>query len=326
MDTKPNSDLDALFMEIGDLLTGNPAQDDFYSFDRLYLRQFVLKELPLIHTGMTAKTRPHQHIIRAVQMACSVDINQLTDGDFMYVMARLRKSSFPEFPVRAQYTCSNMVYVNSKNNIGFGINPKDAKRLGFRLQPCGHSQSEIVPHTEVLLNTLDDNDNRIKHPKISFPRVGTLTDYYDHIADHPHYKYVGDIARWVKPGKTYRAKLAYLMSQPDMDLFQEIEKYKTKYFHGVTEKVRLRCGQCNHVMYHESSPSMLSFFADNSDKDIYNMCYNLMSQFGVMPDMNMPVRMFLYHHSTLAADRREAEQKAKANNGGNKVMGTRRKY
>lgn len=319
-------DLDALFVEVGDLLTGNPAIDDFYNFDRVYLRQFVLKELPLLHTGMTAKTRPHQHIIRAVQMCCNVDINQLTDGDFMYIMARLRKSSFPEFPVRAQYTCNNMVYVNAKNNIGFGVQAKDAKRLGFTLQPCGHTQSEIVPQTEIKLNTLEDDNNRLIHPKISLPRVGTLTDYFEHIDDHPRDKYVGDIARWLKPGKTFKAKLAYLMAQPDMKLFEEIEKVKTQWFHGVTEKVRLRCGQCNHVMFHESSPSMLSFFADNSDKDVYVMCYNLMSQFGVMPDMNMPVRMFLYHHSTLAADRREAEQKAKAQqNGGKPVMGTRRR-
>jgi len=320
------TNLDASYIEVGDLLTGNPAKDDFYDFDRIYLRQFTLRELPLLHTGMNAKTRPHQHIIRAVQMCCNVDIDQLTDGDFMYLMARLRKSSFPEFPVRAQYTCSNMVYVNSKNNIGFGINPKDAKRLGFTLQPCGHQQSEVVPHTQVLTNTLPDDNNRLKHDRISLPRVGTLTDYYEYVEDFPRFKYVGDIARWVKPGKTFRAKLNYLMAQPDMKLFQEIEKVKNDWFHGVTEKVRLRCGQCNHVMFHESSPSMLQFFADNSDKDIYNMAYNLMSRFGTTVDLDMPVQWFLYTHSVLAADVRDQEQKAKAAAaGGGKVMGTRRR-
>lgn len=313
-----NYELDARYMDIGDLPTGGVT----YDFDRIFMRQFILEELPLLHHGMTSKTRPHQHIIRAVQLACSVDINQLTDGDFCYVMAWLRRSSFPEFPVQARYTCNHMVYVNENNKIGFDVTAKTAYKRGFWLQPCGHVQSELVKNTQVKVHTLEDDDLVIQHPDIDFARVQTLTDYYEHVDEDPRMKYVGSVARWVKRGTTYKAKLAYLMAQPDMKLFEEIERHMKKYFHGITEVVKLRCGQCNNVKSHESNPSLLTFFADNTDKDIYNMCYNLMSQFGASPDMKLPVRMFLYHHSTLAADRREAEQKAKAAAG--RTMGTRR--
>lgn len=313
-----NHELDARYMDIGELPTGGVT----YDFKRIFMRQFILEELPLLHFGMTARVRPHQHIIRAVQLASSVNINQLTDGDFCYIMAWLRKHSFPEFPVQARYTCNNMVYVNDKNAIGFDVTAKTAAKRGFWLQPCGHNQTELIKNTKVVVHTLDDDDLVIKHPDIDFARVETLTDYYEHIADEPRMKYVGSIARWVKRGKTYKAKLAYLMAQPDMVLFQAIEKIMKHYFHGVTEVVKLRCGQCNHVKENESNPSLLNFFADNTDKDIYNMCYNLMSQFGASPDMKLPVRMFLYHHSTLAADRRDAEQKQKAQAG--RTLGTRR--
>jgi len=317
-----NHELDARYMDIGDLPTGGQS----YDFDRIFMRQFILEELPLLHFGMTSKVRPHQHIIRAVQMACSVNISQLTDGDFCYIMAWLRRNSFPEFPVQARYTCNHMVYVDERNAIGFDVTAKTAAKRGFWLQPCGHTQSELVKHTKVIVHTLEDDDLVIKHPDIDFPRVETLTDYYEHVDADPRMKYVGSIARWVKKGKTYKAKLAYMLAQPDMKLFEEIERHTKLYFHGITEKVTLRCGQCNHVKEHESNPSLLAFFADNTDKDIYNMCYNLMSQFGASPDMKLPVRMFLYHHSTLAADRREAEQKAKAAAAQSRTMGTRRGF
>lgn len=299
---------DARYINIGDLPSGGVT----YDFTDIYVRQFILRELPLLHLGMTAKVRPHQHIIRAVQMTCSVDINQLTDGDFCYVMAWLRRNSFPEFPVNAQYTCNNMVYINNKNSIGVGITAKTAKSLGYWLSPCAHKQTELVKRVEIDVHTLDDDDLSIKNPEIDFPRVGTLTDFYDFIGTRPSMKYMGTLARWVKKGSTFKAKLAYLMSQKDMKLLEEIEKTSKLYFHGITERIRLRCGSCNHVKTHESSPSLLAFFADNTDKDIYNMIYNLMSQFGAAPDLDLPVRLFLHSHSTLAAERRDAEAKQKA--------------
>lgn len=320
-----HAELDALYSDIGDLATGNPAYNDSYDFDRIYLREFLVKELHLLHTGMAARTRPHQHIIRAVQMACSVDVNQLTDGDFMLVMAHLRKRSFPEIPVRAEYTCMNKVYTNDAGKIGPGMGAADAKRLGYTLKPCGYHQVETVHQTSTKVTTLEDDDNKIQHPQIDFPRVGTLTDFYEYVGDNPRMKYVGELARWVKSGKTFKAKLAYLLAQPDMKLFQDIEKLKDKYFHGVTEVVRLRCSKCGNIMMHESSPSMLKFFADNTEKDVYNMMYNLMSQFHVATDLNTPVRMFLYLHQTLAQARKEEQQKFNQRQSANPILGTPRK-
>lgn len=298
---------DPRYVDIGDLLSGAAT----YDFDRLYVRQFVLEDLQLLHHGMTTRVRPHQHIIRAVQLACDRDISQLTDGDFLYVMAWLRKQSFPDFPIQATYTCNHMVYVNEKNNIGEFDDPKEAAKRGYNLQPCGANNRVLVRQTGMKIHTLDDDDLVIQHPEIDFARVNTLTDYHEYIDENPRDKYVADLARWVKKGNTFKAKLRYLLAQPDFKLFDAIEQTRKKYFHGITETMQLVCGQCNHVRIHESDPVLLKFFADNTDKDIYTMSYNLMSQFGAPPDMKLPARMFMFHHSTLVADRRDAENKAK---------------
>lgn len=298
---------DPRYVDIGDLPTGAAT----YDFDRLYMRQFILEDLQLLHHGMTSKVRPHQHIIRAVQLTCNQDITRLTDGDFIYVMAWLRKQSFPEFPIQAKYTCQNPVYVNANNNIGTFASPAEAAAQKFSLHPCGAVNKLLVRKNFVKVYTLDDDDLVIKHPEIDFARVETLTDYHEHIDENPRDKHVADLARWVKRGKTFKAKLMYLLAQPDFKLFDEIEKTKDHYFHGITENIQLVCGQCNHERWHESNPCLLKFFSDNTDKDIYNMSYNLMSQFGAAPDLKLPARMFIYHHSTLVADRRDAENKAK---------------
>lgn len=300
---------DARYMDIGDLPSGGAT----YTFDRVYLRQFVLRELPLLHHGMTARVRPHQHIIRAVSMACSIDINELTDGDFCYVMAWLRRQSFPDFPVQAKYTCTQPVWVNKRNNsLGDSkLTKADAARLGYVREACNGQNNELVHQTEIVVYTLEDDDLVIKHPEIDFPRVATLTDFHEYIDENPHMKYNAELARWIKRGNSFKAKLLYLNAQKDMTLYEEIEEIRKKYFHGITEKIRLRCGQCNAIRFHETEPSLLKFFADNTEKDIFNMIYNLMSQFGVSADMDMPVKMFMYHHNQLASDRRAAEQRAR---------------
>lgn len=307
MDELTKFERDPRYVDIGDLLTGAAT----YDFDRLYMRQFILEDLQLLHHGMTSRTRPHQHIIRAVQLTCSQDITQLTDGDFLYIMAWLRKQSFPDFPIQAKYVCHNPVYTNAKNNIGHFDNAADAAKQKFYLRPCGAENKILVRQNKVKIYTLEDDDLTIDHPDIDFARVRTLTDYYEHIEKNPRDKYVAELARWVKKGTTFRAKLLYLLAQEDFKLWDAIEAHKKRYFHGVTENIQLVCGQCNHVRWHESNPCLLKFFSDNTDKDIYNMSYNLMSQFGAAPDLKLPARMFIYHHSTLVADRRDAENKAK---------------
>lgn len=300
-------EMDARYLDIGDLPSGGAT----YDFKRLFIRPFELRELGLLHQGMNSSVRPHQHIIRAVQMVCSADVGQLSDGDFVYTMAWLRRHSYPEFPIQASYVCQNMIWTDSRNVIQYPDDKKEALRKGFVYKPCGaNNPKEIVRQNKVIVHTLEDDDLVIQHKEIDFPRVNTLTDFYELVEEQPHMKYVADLARWVRGGKTLKAKLLYLMAQKDMSLVDDIEEHKKKYFHGITERMRLVCSQCNNTMFHESHPTLLNFFADNSDKDLYNMSYNLMSQFGVAPDMGLPVKMFMYHHSTLVSDRRDAEQKA----------------
>ena len=300
---------DARFVDIGDLPTGFKP----YDFKQLYMRQMVLEELHLIHTGMVARVRPYQHIIRAVQLCCSIDVNQLTDGDFEYVLAWLRKHSYPDFPAIATYKCQHLVYLRNDNSIEF--DPVTAQRERLTLKPCGGENKELVRQVGTRVHMIDD-DLILNDPVIDFPRVATLTDYYDAVDLKPSLKYTGMLARWIKAGETFADKLEILNSQKDLEVVARIEKAVETYYHGISEVMRLKCGECGHVMEHSAQPRLLSFFADNSETDIFNMIYNMLTHFNVQPDMKLPVKMFFFHHNTFIMDKKKAEQAALAAKGG----------
>lgn len=306
-----NTSLDSRFVDIGDLPTGFSP----YPFKKLFLRQFTVGELQLLHFGMRSSVSPYSHIIRAVQMTCSEDITNLTDGDFEYVMAWQRLHSFPKVPLQVSWKCHNHVMVNDETK-GFiadlkTADIKSAYMRGYKISTCGFNNVEIVNAAQTIVHTLDDNNLHLPYDDLDFPRVATLSDSYDYILENPHMRHMAEVARWIKRGTTFAAKLRFLMLQDSMDTYERILEVRDKYNHGISEKMTLRCNQCNNRLPHESKPRMLTFFADNSEQDIFNISYNLLSQFGMQPDMNMPAKIFLFHHSTMVKDRQEAELRAK---------------
>lgn len=300
---------DARFLDIGDLPTGFSP----YEFKQLLIRQFTVAELQLLHHAMHSQHKPYAHIIRAVQMACSIDVNKLTDGDFEYVMAWERMHSFPKVPLQVSWQCKNPVWIH-KDTKRMG-NPKmDAKTAhaeGYEKQPCDYNNVVIINNAKTCVHTLDDDNLTLPYNDLDFPRVSTLSDFHEYIKETPSMRHMGEVARWIKSGSNFHAKLKYLLAQPDMELYERILAIRGEYHHGISEKMHLNCKGCDYTFEHESTPRLLSFFADNSEADIYNISYNLLSGFGMQPDMNMPAKIFLYHHSTMAKDRQEAEQRAK---------------
>lgn len=301
---------DARYLDIGDLPTGFSPYTDF---KQLLVRQFTVAELQLLHHAMHSSSKPYSHIIRAVQLACSADVAQLTDGDFEYVMAWQRLHSFPKVPLQVSWRCQNQIWAHDDTNrIGDqNMDTKTAAIKGYHREVCNNANVLIVNNAQVAVHTLDDNNLTLPYADLDFPRVSTLSDFNEFVEENKWMRHVAEVARWVKQGKTFQAKLKYLQAQPDNELYERILAVRSEYHHGITEKMTLRCTTCGHSFTHESSPRLLSFFADNSETDLFNISYNLLSGFGMQPDMNMPAKIFLYHHSTMAKDRQEAEARAK---------------
>lgn len=309
-------EIDERFVDIGDLPTGFAP----YKFKEMYVREFTLAELKLLYIGMHSKQRPLQHIIRAIQMCCTAPIAELTDGDFEFLMARLRKSSYPKAPLQVNWTCRHTNIVYKDNRTFYRGPPIDARQMALgnmEYEQCNTNNVETVTAYRTQIESLDDDDLVIKDTRFDFPRVATLGDYHAHIEEAPHEKHLAECARWIRRGKTFRDKFVYLMSRPDLDLYQDILEVRKKYYHGIVEEMQLRCRVCDHRWTHNAAPRLLSFFADNSEEDIFKIMYNLLSEFGMQPDMKMPAKLVLFTYSHWAKDRQEAANRK----GGFKPLG-----
>lgn len=300
-------EIDGRFVDIGDLPTGF----DHYDFDELYLREFTLTELKLLYVGMHSKTKPLNHIIRAIQMCCNQDITALTDGDFEFVMAWLRKNSYPRAPLLVNWKCmhENIVYKKDRTFYrGPDISEKEMALRDMEKEVCQTNNVEIVNQYRTQVEALDDGDTKLPYDDLDFPRVRTLSDFYVYTQENPHERHMAECCRWLRDGATFAEKLELLYSFEDNEVYERILECKEKYHHGIVEVMNLRCRVCDYKWEHQTAPRLLSFFADNTEEDIFKIQYNLLSEFGMQPDMNMPAKLFLYNYSSLAKDKQRAAE------------------
>jgi len=307
---------DPRFQDIGDLPTGYTP----YDFKEMYVREFSLAELKLVYVGMHSRTKPVHHLIRAVQMCCSVDVKQLTDGDFEFVMAWLRMHSYPKAPLQVNWSCrhENFVYKDDRTFYrGAPLTYAERAVKGIVPEVCNTNNVEIVHKYKTKVESLDDDNLYIKDEDIDFPRVVTLPDFHEHILEFPEDRHMAECARWVKKGSTFKAKFIYLNSRKDNDLYERILDARKEYHHGIIEVMHLRCRVCDHEWSHTTAPRLLSFFADNTEEDIFKIKYTMLNAFGWAADANIPAKEFLFNYSSLAKDRQDAAERR----GGYKPLG-----
>ena len=302
---------DPRYLDIGDLPTGFAPYEDI-GLKQIYLRPFEVRELPLLHLGAKARVGGIGHIIRAVNMVASCDVNCLTDGDFEFILTWLRKASYPESPMLVTWDCRK-VNIVEKETRRFVRDTKfltktDMDLKGYEPEQCNTNNRTIVHDVRILVDTLDDDNLYIQHDDIDFPRVRTLLEFEEMVSEDPSVEQIAKIARWVKAGETVKEKID-ILNNSDIDLYERIVDCQKEYEHGVRETMTMKCRECQNRVSHTAKPKMRSFFADNTESDIYDIQYNLMSEFGVAPDDSMPTKKLLYHHSCLAKDKQEEKER-----------------
>lgn len=296
-------------LDIGDLPTGFMAYADL---SRIDLRQLYVKDLTLIDWG--ARTSSIQHIIEAIKSCCLQNIDQLTDGDFQFLCAWLRMHSYPTAPSQVSWTCHNN-YITTKGlepYVGAVPSASAMERLGLKHKHCGKKNVEIVHNNSVHILSLEETFEGL--PKgTDFPRISTLPEAEALLAADPSARDIIKMARWVEKFDTIKKKIKWLESQKTLDLYMNIQKAMKVGEHGIYEKHPLWCRECDNRLVHKAEFNPFTFFADNKDKDIMDIQYTLLSEFGMQPDDDLPCKKLLYLYSCLAKDRQVAEEKRRLN-------------
>lgn len=289
---------------IGDL----PTEQKLYDWKKLFLRTLTAKDLLAIHQVNKIKYRQHEQLIRIIQDLVSVDITHMADCDFLYLLLWLRKASFPHLPNTVTYRCLNPVWQDSNNAI-HKVSHERAHELGLTYRSCDQQNSELIRVYKPIVRWLPDDFT--PHPDIDLPRISTLADCADYMEENPADEFAY-LARWVRQGSTFKAKLNYLLYQKDWALYDAIKAYSTHMDCGYYEQFALNCSACGNRVIHTMQPSIMDVFSGSREEDLYNMFYNLMSTFKVAPDLNIPMKLLLFNHSNMLVDKAEAKKRQEA--------------
>jgi len=310
---------DYRYIDMGDLPTGFGPYEE-HGIKKIYIRPFCVRELSLLTMGSSLGARGVGHILRAVDMAISCDVNILTDGDYEYVMAWLRLNSYPKAPSLVKWKCKKLNVIESKGRAfytkpdAFQMTEKELKARGLEYEVCNADNNEIVHNVKTDIMTFDDDDLVMPYDDLDFPRINTMVELLQLLEDHPELEHHARIARWVKEGITLKEKMRIIEDQEDFEMYSRIQECIKRFKHGIQEDMHLRCRTCGNEIDYKAKPNLLTFFANNSEKDILDIQYTLLSELKLQPNDDMPAKTLLYHHSCLAKDKQAEEERKRLQN------------
>lgn len=304
--------LDSRYHNLGAL----PSQGLVYPEASWLIRPFTVNELMLVHTYFT--TNDFNYILRAIQICFTGDILNLTDGDFMYLLAWQRSRSYPQTPLDTFWTCNaiQLMLVNSKYAVGPTVSEEqrtlmiNQRKAEYR--PCGWKNRELVYGSKTKVISLDEKDPPVLMDGLTFPRVNTLAEYLTLVHEKKN-TLLDEYARWIKHGTTLKDKVQFLEQQTDLSLIEHIKEYKTRWFHGVLSVSRLKCNNCGAKYLHTNELNIPEALADNTEQALLDMQHQLAAGYSIPPNDDMPSKKFLYFYSKLSKEKKEAEQRAKLN-------------
>lgn len=293
---------DSRYLDIG----GIPSAFKPYGMKEIYARPFTLNELLLIHSSKSLDSLAHTY--RAVSLVSSCDIAELTDGDFAYLMAWLRLYSYPKAPINATWQCKTPIYHDHYGKEYLGtVNDTEIKRRSLVTKPCDKNNVYLSHGAGQQVVMLEED---FKLPEgVDYPRAGTLLEAED-LEDDPKLSKLIPALRCVKQGKTILEK--YKAVENDIALYLRAEAFSKLHTHGVREIVPIECLGCNTKHQINRPINLKAFLYGQTEESIYDMQYNLMSAFNIVPSDDMPSKRFLYHHSCFVKDMRERNERAKA--------------
>lgn len=249
-----------------------PSNMQFYNIKCLEMEKFKFKQLTGISSSISNK-----HLGAMVSALGEVlkdfDVNDLTQGDFYYLLAYQRINSYSK-PIYCHWNCRNTVFRDVEKNSVYSSKDiekfvddwnnasseekeslTDPNMIKIVEQECGHSNSLPVVWDDVQTVHLP-NDLELDS-RLDIPRARTLADSIIMRSD-PELGNIVPAAQWIKDGNNLAEKIEVLKSQNDLDLFETALLAQNTIEHGIRNRVHKECEACgggaNHIF--EITPSI----------------------------------------------------------------------
>jgi hypothetical protein len=309
------------YQDIGGLLSGFR----YYDFKQLKVKPFSVADLSSISEAVK-----HRSIIGMVDIVNShidQDVNVLLDCDFYYILFWLKQKSYPDTSVTLNWDCVNYPVHFQDQPKHFvkdpeveGLNTSMLKMLGMERSPCGRLNTDIVYKVNTKFKEIPSDACLPKG--FCFPRIGSLVEG-EFIKDLGLYDDLIPSLRWLDYSSLEEAIEYFDYEDTDgTETLDKIAKMRKQFDFSIKVSYNLKCASCGKVYNINKEPDMFGILPLVDSKAVYDMQYNLMSQFKTQTGEETESRKLLYWHSLFVKDRQKQKEQAAKNKA---VAGNRRK-
>ncbi len=246
---------DPRFLQFNNL----PSNFYAYEFKELWARPMTVSELMLISKAYSLGDM--SYVVRAVDRCITQTADDLTIGDFYFILMWMKIHSTPKAPYVIEWHCKGKVWKNLET-LDLILNDETyrepGKDEGYTLVDCGCHNSEIVHITDVDIIQLPEEGWTGLPEGFDFPRARILQEVRDSLKD-PELRFIVGPAQWVK-ATTLKEKIDILVAQTDLDMFEQATSLNKKHTHGIAEHTVLHCRNCRASYPHEIELEPYSFF------------------------------------------------------------------
>lgn len=229
--------------------------------DKLFIRPFKLPELRLV--SRAADLNDITHLIRAVDNCISYPVNDLTIGDFYYILLWLRLYSTPKTPYILNWHCHQPYFVHKETRKPLMYNketiwPSEEVLLNqYEVSDCDTPNSSTVHQTDVEIVSLPEEFDELPQG-FDFPRVSILAELTLD-SGNPEMSYLVPGIQWIDPNLGYAAlaergvavtrpysdwELKVLAADHNAELFYDGLEINKKVLHGISESAHFFCTKC----------------------------------------------------------------------------------
>jgi hypothetical protein len=233
----------------------------------MYIRPFAIAEIKLLSKSLVLKDI--KHLVKAVDSVIDMDVDQLTIGDFYYILMWLRLHSYPKSPIMVQWHCDEDIWrskefkpdTTERDYLYYGQKPDLEQIDDYEVVKCNTENNEAIHQTNVEILSLPED--LVLPEGFDFPRVRELPMVQEELKN-PEMEFVAPAAQWIRGD--WHQKMAKLEADTSLDLFDTATALQETLIHGVSENATLTCRGCRKKSFYRLQIDALSFFRQTRKK------------------------------------------------------------
>lgn len=210
------------------------------------------------------------------QSMTNLDVNQLTAGDFFYLLTWQRLNSLKRNPVMAKWECPGTIFADRSTGVRY--TPREVKVLVANweaadeetrktmLDPaavmldgyvCSHGNYQPLVMEDFRILFLEEDI--VLDTRLDYPRCDTLAQFVNLQRD-PDYGMLAESGQWLRSRKPLLLRVQEMVDAEDTDLLEAACEANRDYQHGILRTISKPCEVCGHNHEMTMTVSPKSFF------------------------------------------------------------------